>query len=89
LTQISIGPRVVSQEIDGEAIVLNLDSSRFFGLDEVGTRMFQLVRDFADPEQVLSQLLTEYDADEATLRRDLGVFLDELTRSGILTAAVD
>jgi len=63
LTRISIGPRVVSQEIDDEAILLNLDSSMFYGLDEVGTRMFQLVRDLADDEQVLSQLLTEYDAE--------------------------
>jgi len=41
-------PDVLSQEVDGETVLLNLNSENYFGLDEIGTRIWQLLQ---EPDQ--------------------------------------
>jgi hypothetical protein len=72
------------QELGGETVLLNLRSEQYFGLDEVGTRIWQLVTEGATAEAIVAQLLAEYDADEATIRGDVERLLQELAGAGLL-----
>ena len=38
---IAHSPNVISQEVSGETVLLDLDSEHYFGLDSVGTRIWQ------------------------------------------------
>lgn len=38
-TRVEISPEVLFQELQGEAVLLNLTSERYYGLDDVGMRM--------------------------------------------------
>jgi len=40
-TPFTIPEGVVSREIEGETVLLNLESGRYFGLNAVGTRVWQ------------------------------------------------
>ena len=83
----SIPEHVVFQELDGEMVLLDLERSRYFGLDEVGARAWQLMAGQADLEVVVATLLDEYDVEEATLRRDLGALIEELAGHGLIAVA--
>ncbi len=83
--QVAIPPDVLFQELEGEAVLLNLDTEHYYGLDEVGTRMWQLLAEHGDVATVAEQVLAEYDVDEATLHRDLADLIAELTDEGLLT----
>ena len=53
---------VVFRELDGEAVVLNLESGMYFGLDEVGTRIWRLVEEHRSLRPALEALEVEFDA---------------------------
>lgn len=82
---ISLSPDVISQEVSGETVLLDLASENYFGLDEVGTRVWQLIRETGDLQAVYSTLLQEYEVSEQQLQQDLQALLTEIADQGLAT----
>ena len=80
---IAVPPDVVFRELDGEAVILNLDSGIYFGLDEVGTRIWQLIGEHGLLQTVFDAMCREYDVAPDTLERDLLSLVDELCTKGL------
>ena len=76
---------VLIRFLDRESVLLNLETERYFGLDAVGTRMWQLVTSAPTVDAALSQLVEEYDASPETLRSDLSVLLQHLVENGLIS----
>lgn len=87
--KISIPEDVLFREVDGEAVLLNIDSGKYFGLDEIGTRMWQLLTEHEKIGDVCRRLMGEYEVDEEKLRRDLLDFVEKLSGSGLLQVQSD
>lgn len=83
-SQISIPPDVIFRDLDGEAIILNTESGRYYSLDPVGTRFWLLLTRHGRVEPAYRTLLTEYDVSEQELRTDILDLLDELASHGLL-----
>ena len=52
---------VVVQEVEGESVLLNLDSERYFGLDETGTRMWVVLAESASIEEAYQARVGSHD----------------------------
>jgi hypothetical protein len=70
--------------LDKESVLLNIQTERYFGLDETGTRMWQLVTAAPRVEAAYRQLLDEYDVGEELLRANLTELLERLVENGLL-----
>ena len=79
-----ISPEVLFRELAGEAVLLDLKSQRYFGLDPVGTRIWQLLDERRRTDGLLEAMLDEFDVEEAQLRQDLDAFLHQLTDAGLI-----
>jgi hypothetical protein len=79
-----IPSHVLIRFLDQESVLLNLETEKYFGLDAVGTRMWQLVTAAATVEAALAQLVEEYDALPETLRTDLTRLLQHLLDNGLI-----
>jgi hypothetical protein len=77
-------PDVLVQEVDDESVLLNLASEQYFGLDEVGTRMWQALSSCDSVQAAHDQLLKEYAVEEERLRSDLLDLVDQLVEHGLL-----
>lgn len=84
---VEASPEVLVQELDGEAVLLNLESERYFGLDDVGTRIWQHLREHRRLSRVCEEMHKEYAVDEETLRADVLRLVEELIEAGIVTVA--
>jgi hypothetical protein len=73
-----IAPNTLYREVQGETVLLHLDSGEYFGLDDVGTRMWQLIVEKGDLAEVEAALVEEFDADPAQLSQDLRQLVDDL-----------
>jgi len=73
------------QELDGEAVLLNLESERYFGLDDVGTRVWRHLLEHRRLERVCEEMQKEYDVDESRLRADVLQLVEDLIEAGIVT----
>ena len=78
------GLHVLVQDLDGEAVLLNLNNGQYYGLDEVGFRMYQLLITSGSLDTTYAALLREYDIDPQQLRSDLQKLLDELLENGLV-----
>jgi hypothetical protein len=84
----SISEEVLSQEVNGETVLLNLEGESYFGLNEVGTRVWQLLKEDQNIGLVLGTLDDEYDVSREQLENDVEVLLESLTGSGLIKLSV-
>ena len=71
--------------LDGEAVVLDIVSGIYFGLDDVGTRVWQLLEEYQVLRRVLGVLGSEYDVALPHLEADLLRFVDQLRAKGLVS----
>ena len=72
------------RELEGESVLLNLDSERYFGLDETGTHMWSVLSTCKSIEAAYQKLMHEYDVDGELLRRDLSELVEKLLDQGLV-----
>jgi hypothetical protein len=75
----------VFRELDGESVLLNLETGMYFGLDAVGTRVWQLAGDGGSLRGIRERLVEEYDAEPSVIERDLLALADTLVTKGLWT----
>lgn len=85
--RIILSPEALFQEISGEGVILDLKSASYFGLDEVGVRLWQLLQEDASLQVACNKLLEEYDVEAPQLERDVSMLLDQLLEAGLVTLA--
>ena len=83
--RVAVSPDVMLQEVSGEAVLLDLKSESYFGLDGVGTRIWRLIEADGHLQVVHSTLLEEYDVEPARLEEDLTQLIGRLTEAGLVT----
>jgi hypothetical protein len=85
LTMRAVVPaHVLIRRLEGESVLLNLDSERYFGLDATGTRMWELVTSEPCIAMALEKLQEEYEVEPETLRTHLTELLSRLVENGLL-----
>ena len=83
-SKVRVPADVLFREIDGEAVILSLDTGRYFGLDPVGTRMWQELNRHGGVERAHRTLAERYDIDAERLLADLLSMIDKLVVQGLL-----
>jgi Coenzyme PQQ synthesis protein D (PqqD) len=82
--RIEVPDEVLISGLQGESVILNLDSERYFGLDEVGTRMLSVLNDAESIQAAFETLREEYDVEDEILRRDLISIIEQLVELGVV-----
>ena len=80
---------VLAQTVVGESVLLDLRSQKYFGLNEVGTRAWQLLQETGDVATIQAHLLAEYDVAPEQLERDLDELFGRLLAAGLVTERGD
>jgi hypothetical protein len=75
---VKIADDVIFQELEGEAVILNMRSEIYFGLDAMGTRIWELLKAHGRLRIVSERLLDEYEVGEEELRNHLCEFINKL-----------
>jgi Coenzyme PQQ synthesis protein D (PqqD) len=82
--RVEVPSYVMVRFLDNESVFLNLDTERYFGLDQTGTRMWQVITGSSNIEAAFQQLLSEFEVDPDTLRNDLLSLLEKLVENNLL-----
>jgi len=77
-------PDVVARVVRGEAILVLAEQSKVKVLNELGTRIWELVDGQQSIRQIAARLCQEYDVDPAQAEQDTLDFLAELQGRGLL-----
>lgn len=82
--RVRIPDDVLISRLQEESVILNLDSERYFGLDDVGTRFLSVLTTSDSIEAAYQILVEEFDVDRETLRQDLVALIENLSQQGII-----
>ena len=80
---------VLAKELDGEAVLLDLSTETYFGLNATGLRMWRLLTTTPSISAALDILHDEYEVGPDELRGDLLQLLDELEARGLVRVGHD
>ena len=86
-SRVRVNDDVLFQELQGEAVLLNLKSGVYFGLDPVGTRIWQLFAEHEVLGEVAQAIVTEYDVAEDRCSEDLLKLVDDLEKQELVSVS--
>ena len=77
-TKMVVADGLESANLDGETVLLDVNSGHYFGLNEVGSRIIELVGDPTTVGEVVQVMLKEYDVDADRLEQDVSSFIQQM-----------
>ena len=87
--RVKIPDGVLISKLQDESVILNLDSERYYGLDDVGTRFLSVLATSESIEAAYQTLVNEYNVDSEVLRQDLIELIENLSEQGLITIGVN
>jgi hypothetical protein len=74
----------VSSELAGDTVILDLKSGQYYSLNEVGTRVWNLIQKPRTVQEIHQIILDEYDVESEQCSSDLFSMLEELNAIGLI-----
>jgi hypothetical protein len=81
---IASAPSLVASDAGGEFVILNFQTGKYHGLEEVGALIWKLVSEGTTARKIHARILAEYDVDEARCRADVQRLLNDLHERGLI-----
>ena len=83
----TVSSEAICQKVSGEMVILDLNSESYFGLNETGCRIWQLLEaDYTKPD-ILQTLTDEFEVSKQELETDLQALLEALESAGLIQQA--
>ena len=82
-TIISQAEEIVASDIDGETVMMSVENGKYYGLDEIGSHIWELIE---RPIKVSNFIDTLFEKFDVTSERDVLIFINELNEDRILQA---
>lgn len=73
-----------SVDVNGESVILNVDSGTYFGLDGVGARIWSLLESPVTYGELVRVVVNEYEVDRDTAESDIADLVRELEQKGLV-----
>lgn len=74
----------IANSVGWETVILHLGSGTYFGLDPIGSLLWEGIKAGQLPSEVCIKILEEYDTDRETIESDLRTFIQELSCHGLV-----
>ena len=75
---------IVSADMDGERVMLNVEQGAYFGLGGVGGTVWDFLDQPRGQHEIVDLVVAEFDVDAATCHSDIDRFLGDLMRQGLV-----
>jgi Coenzyme PQQ synthesis protein D (PqqD) len=74
----------MTRTMGNDQVILNLATGTYFGLDGVGSRIWQLLVEGSSVSQLQATLVEEYSVQTVALEEDVRILLDSLLQQGLI-----
>jgi hypothetical protein len=83
-TRVRSTPEHVACEVGGATVILGVPQAVYYGLDDVGSVIWRLLKNPTTPASIRDTLVTEYDVDPARCERDVLNLVGDLAKHGLV-----
>ncbi len=75
---------ILASDIDGETVMMSMQNGKYYGMDEIGSRIWSLISGENTPADIIDKLLTEFDVSREECTKDVMFFLEELEKNKLI-----
>jgi len=87
-TKWRVSPEVLSSKIDKEVILMSIKADSYFGLDPIGSHIWDLLsRQAATVNEFVELIKEEYEVDGETCKKDVQSFIDDMSVKKLILPA--
>lgn len=72
-------------DLDGEKVMMNLDKGEYFMMNEVGSRIWEIISEPINVRRIIDTLCSEYEVDEETCKDTVVEFLGRLNNAELIS----
>lgn len=72
-------------DLDGEKVMMNLDKGEYFMMNEVGSRIWEIISEPVNVKGIIDTLRSEYEVDEETCKDTVVEFLGRLNNADLIS----
>ena len=72
-------------DLDGEKVMMNLDKGEYFMMNEVGSRIWEIISEPINVKEIVNTLRNEYEVDEETCKDTVIEFLGRLDNADLIS----
>ena len=76
---------LISAPVNNEVVILSIERGTYYGLDEIGTEIWQRLESPMRIDMLCEELAAKYAADRQTIERDVLALLESLFAEGLVT----
>lgn len=87
-SKISISQDATSRIIDGQAVILSFVENSYFGLDEIGTEIWDWIASGLSTSQILDNIVSNYEVTPEQAEQDLHALLEDLQKHKLIEVSV-
>jgi hypothetical protein len=88
-TNVVASQELVAANLDGEVVILGFQSGSYFGLDQVGAFVWELIQTPRKVTELRDRILDEYDAEPVQCEQDLIHLLEDLLEKQLIEVEVE
>lgn len=75
---------MVTSKIDNEVVMMSVDQGEYYGLDETGSRIWEMIEEPVSVNDLVRMLIDEFDVSFEECQKDTLDFLNDLNAKGLL-----
>ena len=75
---------LVSSDPDGETVMMSIKNGKYYGMDAIGSRIWELIKQPRSVSELCGILLTEFNVDRERCEKDVLVFLNKLAEDNLV-----
>ena len=85
--KVHVARDVMARKVGDETVMLDLANGTYFGLDPVGTRIWELMGEGMTLAEICDVMMNEFEVSRDVIERDVARLADELAERGLIVAA--
>lgn len=83
-TVVSHRKDIDTTDLNGDKVMMDLEKGRYFSLNSVGSRIWELIEEPVEVNKVVDSLLEEYEINREDCEKNVLEFLEQLDNSKII-----
>lgn len=73
-----------STDLNGDKVMMDLEKGKYFALNSIGSRIWDLIENKISIKEVINKLLEEYEVDKDTCEKTVGEFIDKMNKENLI-----
>ena len=88
-TTVAQTKELVSSDLDGETVLLSIETGKYYNMDPVGSRIWELIEEPQFVSQLIDILLSEFEVERKQCEQEVLAFLNKLAEDHLIQVLED